>query len=215
MATTRNTRDTTRSDAVAAGLVTGAIAAALVVYAALYGNAAWSFAHAEARYRDVANGRPQTIVELDALTQALRASPAQHDLSRAALVQIVAAEQIGVASLRAISRLSVARRDFRLGLSATPTDAFAWTRLAKTEARLGHRQRAAAALALACHVGHTEPTLAATQFDLAVTLWPHLSADAKAAVERRLIWAQGRPELAEDKAVNTLRRYLASERGNP
>ncbi|MDZ4870282.1 MAG: hypothetical protein SGI91_23405 [Alphaproteobacteria bacterium] len=215
MATTRNTRDTTRSDAVTAGLVSGAIAAALVVYAALYGAAAWSFAHAEARYRDVANGKAQTIVELDALTQALRASPARHDLSRAALVQILAAEQIGAASLRAISRLSVARRDLRLGLSATPTDAFAWTRLATTELRLGHRQRAAAALMVACHVGLTEPTLAATQFDLAVTLWPQLSADAKAAVERRLNWAQGHQDMAQDKAAATVRRYLASERGNP
>lgn len=215
---TRNTRDTTRSDAIAAGLVTGAIAAALVVYAALYGEAAWTFAQAEARYRDAASGKPQTIVELDALTQALRASPARHDLTSAALVQILAAQQLGVTSLRAISRLSAARRDLRLGVSAAPTDAVAWTRLAVTEMRLGHPQRAAAALALACRVGPTEPTLAATQFDLAITLWPHLNAEAKAALERRLNWARGYPELksvAEAKSAATLRAHIASERGDP
>lgn len=215
---TRNTKDTTRSDALEAGLLTGAIAAALVVYAALYGEAAWSFAQAESRYRAVAAGKPVTIVELDALTQALRASPARHDLSRAALVQILAAEQTGVSSLRAISRLSAARRDLRLGVSATPTDAAAWTHLAMTELRLGHRQSAAAALAVAYRLKLTEPTLAATQFDLALALWPQLTVDAKAALERRLNWARdyaARNNLVEARSAAALRRVLASERGDP
>jgi len=215
---TRSTRDTTRSDAVTAGLVTSAIAAALVVYAALYGEAAWSFAQAEAHYRELASGKPHTIVELDALTQALRASSARSDLSSAARVQILAAEQIGVTSLRAISRLSAARRDLRLGLAASPADAFAWTRLAATEMRLAHAQRAAAALALACQLAPYEPTLAATQFDLAVTLWPHLTLAAKAALERRLTWAQGHPALKHviaSKAAAALRSHIASERGDP
>lgn len=214
----RNTRDTTRSDAVVAGLVTGAIAAALVVYGALYGEAAWTFAQAEPRYRDAANGKPMTIVELDALTQALRASPARRDLARAALVQILAAEQLDITSLRAISRLSAARRNLRLAVSATPTDAFAWTRLATTELQLGNHQSAAAALALACHVGRTDRSLAAGQVDLAVTLWPYLSSDGKAAIERRLDWVGGHAALkhiAEGKSADILRRHIASERGNP
>lgn len=198
--------------------MTGAIAAALVVYAALYGEAAWTFAQAEARYRDLADGQPRTIVELDALTQALRASPARSDLTSAAHMQILAAEQLDVTSLRAISRLSAARRDLRLGLAASPADPFAWTRLALTELRLGHRQRAAAALARACRVAPFEPTLAATQFELAVILWPQLDADAKAALERRLTWASGQPDLkrvVEDKPAVTLRSRIASERSEP
>lgn len=215
---TRNTRDTTRSDTVAVGLVTGVVAAALFVYAALYAEAEWSFARAEARYRDAANSKPLTIVELDALTQALRASPARRDLSSAALVQILAAQQLGVSSLRAISRLSAARRDLRLGVAAAPTDAIAWTRLAVTEMRLGHPQRAAAALALACRVGPAERTTAATQFDLAVALWPHLSAEVKATLEQRLNWARGSAELkhvVEAKSAATIRGYIESERGDP
>jgi len=214
----RNTRDTTRTDAVVGGLFTGTIAAALLVYGALYGHAAWTFAQAEARYRDVANGKPATIVELDALTQALRASPARRDLGRAALVQILAAEQLGVTSLRAVSRLSAARRSLRLAVSAAPTDASAWTRLATTELQLGNRQSAAAALALAFQVGRTEPASAATQFDLAVALWPYLSADGKAALEARLNWARqnaAQTRVAEPKSADTLRRNLASERGTP
>jgi hypothetical protein len=211
-------RDTTRSDAVTAGLLTGTIASALIVYGALYGEAAWTFAQAEARYRDAASGKPLTIVELDALTQALRASPARRDLGRAALVQTLAAEQLGITSLRAISRLSAARRNLRLGVSATPTDAVAWTRLATTELQLGNHESAAAALALACHVGRTDPSLAAAQFDLAVTLWPYLTAEGKAAIERRLDWARGHATLkhvADGKSADTLRRHIASERGDP
>jgi hypothetical protein len=214
----RNTRDTTRSDAIAAGLVTGTIAAALIVYGALYAEAAWAFAHAEARYRDAASGKPMTIVELDALTQALRASPVRRDLARAALVQTLAAEQLDVTSLRAISRLSAARRNLRLAVSAAPTDAVAWTRLATTELQLGHRQSAAAALALACQVGRTEPSLASTQFDLAVTLWPYLTPKGKAALEGRLNWVSGdaaQKHVAEAKSADTLRRHIASERGDP
>lgn len=218
MAMARNTRDITRTDAVVAGLVTGAIAAALLVYGALYARAAWTFAQAEARYRDVASGKAATIVELDALTQALRASPARHDLGRAALVQILAAEQLGVTSLRAVSRLSAARRSLRLAVSATPTDAGAWTRLATTELQLGNRQSAAAALALACRVGRTDPSLAAQQFNLAVALWPYLTPDGKAALEDRLNWSRdnaARMHIAEPKSADTLRRNLASERGIP
>jgi hypothetical protein len=214
----RNTRDTTRSDAVVAGLITGAIASALIVYGTLYAGAAWTFAHAEARYRDAATGKPMTIVELDALTQALRASPVRRDLARAALVQTLAAEQLDVTSLRAVSRLSAARRNLRLAVSATPTDSFAWTRLATTELRLGNRHGAAAALALACRIGRTEQSLVPTQFDLAVTLWPQLTPEGKAAIEARLAWVHANATLkhvAEAKSAGILRRYIASERGDP
>lgn len=215
---TRSNRDTTRSDALAAGLITGAIAAALIVFAALYGEAAWHFAQAEPRYRDVAAGKPATVVELDALTQALRASPQHNDLARAAFVQTLAAQQVGVSSLRAISRLSAARRDLRLGLAAAPTDASAWTRLALTEARLGHRDRAIAALTRACELAPADPAITAMQFDLAMVLWPHLDLRAKTAIERRLAWAEqhaGIESVEAKTAMVTLRGRIVSERGGP
>lgn len=214
----QSTRDTTQNNAVAAGLTTGAISAALFVYAMLNVEAAWHFAQAEPRYGEIARGRAATVVELDALTQALRASPVPADLSRAALVQMLTAQQVGLETIRALPRLSAARRDLRLGLAAAPTDAFAWTRLAVTETNLDNRQNAAAALSLALQVAPTDQKLAALQFDLAVVVWPQLSSDAKALVERRLNWAQRWPSLktvVEGNSAGALRRLIAADQADP
>jgi tetratricopeptide (TPR) repeat protein len=210
-----STRDTIPSDSFVAGVLAAALAGALVVYASLYGEAAWRFAQAEPRYAEVARGKMGSVVELDALTQALRASPARADLSRAAFVQMVTAQRVGLNSLRAITRLSAARRDLRLGLRASPSDAYAWTRLAVVEHRLGHTAPAAAALGMALQVAPTERKLTAMQFDLAVTLWAELAPGAKAALERRLAWAEGWPDLKAAVASNSadaLRKRLAAER---
>jgi hypothetical protein len=218
MGMVRRTRDTTRSDGLAAGLIAGAIAGGLIVFGALYGQASWHFAQAEPAFREVASGKSATVVELDALTQALRASPQRSDLSSAAIVQMLTAEQVGISSLRAISRVSAARRDLRLGLGASPSDASAWTRLAMTEAQLGHHARAVAALTLACEIAPNDPAPAAMQFDLALVLWPHMDARGKAAVERRLQWAGRRIDMKSVVAANaaaTLQQRLISERSGP
>ena len=213
-----STRDTTQSNAVAAGFATGLIAAALLLYAVLNVEAAWTFAQAEPRYREITQGKVSTVVELDALTQALRASPVRADLSRAAYVQMLTAQQLGLKTIRALPRLSAARRDLRLGLGAAPTDAFAWMRLAITETNLGNRDAAAAALFIALQVAPTEHKLAALQFDLAVVLWPQLKRGTKGAVEQRLAWAARWPALKPvlaGNSANALRRLIEADRAEP
>src|SRR5262245_40233099 len=91
-----STRDTTRSDAVVAGLLAAAIGTSLIVYAALFAEPSWQYAQAAPRYAEVQRGKMPTVVELDALTQALRASPARADLSRAAFVQMLTAQRVGL-----------------------------------------------------------------------------------------------------------------------
>jgi hypothetical protein len=200
-----------------AGLLACIVAGALVVYAALFVEAAWEFAQVEPGYAAVAEGKLGSVVELDALTQALRASPAHADLGRAALVQMLTAQRVGLDSIRAVGRLSSARRDLRLGLRVAPTDAYAWTRLAVTELWLEHRERAAAALGMALRVAPAEQGLASMHFDLAVIFWHQLNAEAKAAVERRLAWAQGHPALKRvmdhNNSVSVLRQRLSAARG--
>jgi hypothetical protein len=201
-----------------AGLIAAFIAAAVLIYAAAFAKPAWEFAQAEPHYAEVAKGKLGSVVELDALTQALRASPWRADLSRAALVQMLTAQQSGLESFRAITRLSAAQRDLRLGLAAAPADVFAWTRLAVSEVRLGNEQKAGAALSMAFKVAPADRKLAAMQFDLAVVLWHYLDKEARAALERRLAWAARWPEFKrtlEGNSVAALRQRLAALRNEP
>ena len=215
MATT--TQNTTQSSGIGTGFVAAALAAFLCVYASLYAARAWEFAHAEPRYNAVARGKIATAVELDALMQALRASPRRADLNRAAFVQMLAAQREGLKSLRATTRLAAARRDLRLGLTASPADVYAWTRLAVTETRLDNAKAAAAALSMALQIAPTERKLTGLQFDLAVALWPNLDGAGRAAMERRLVFAAKWPELKSVLAGNsaaTLRARLAADKDN-
>jgi hypothetical protein len=71
---------------------------------------------------------------------------------------------------------------------------------------------------MACRVGRTEPSLAAAQFNLAVSLWPHFTPKGKVALEGRLNWSRDnavRMRVPEPKSAEALRRRLASERGTP
>jgi hypothetical protein len=209
------TRNTIQSETVVVGLLAASFAAYLIVYAAMFGMSAWTFAGAEPRYAAVAKGKVGGVYELDALTQALRASPWHSDLSRAAFVQMLTAQQEGLGSLRATTRLTAARRDLRLGLSASPSDAYAWTRLAISEQRIEHEQDAARALSLALQVAPAERKLTAVQFDLAVILWSELDTAARDALVRRLKWAEGRADLKTAVAGNSaavLRQRLAEWR---
>jgi hypothetical protein len=194
------TRNTIQSETVVVGLLMAGFAAYLIVYAALFGLPAWTFAAAEPRYTAVTKGKVGSVYELDALTRALRDSPWRADLSRAAFVQMLSAQQDGLGSLRATTRLTAARRDLRLGLIASPSDAYAWTRLAISEQRIEHEEDAARALSLALQVAPTERKLTPVQFDLAVILWPDLDTPAREALERRIKWAEGRADM---KAVVT------------
>ncbi|NOT42758.1 MAG: hypothetical protein HOP13_19950 [Alphaproteobacteria bacterium] len=197
------TRNTIQSEAAVVGVIAAAFACYLLVYAAMFAIPAWTFAAAEPRYTAVTKGKVGTMFELDALTQALRASPWKADLSRAAFVQMLTAQQVGLGTFRATTRLTAARRDLRLGLSASPSDAYAWTRLAISEQRIEHEEDAARALSLALQVAPAERKLTAVQFDLAVILWAELDTAGRDALARRLKWAEGRADLKTVLAENS------------
>lgn len=199
------------------GLLAAALGAALVVYGGLYAIPAWRFAEAEPRYDAVARGKLGSVVELDALTRALRTSPMRADLNRAAFVQVVTAQREGLKSYRSETRMFAAQRDLRTGLRASPSDSYAWTRLALAEHRLERRERAAAALSLALQIAPADRKLTALQLDLALLLWPELDDGGKAAIERRLSEGKKWPDLAQalsGNSANALRAKLDAARAD-
>lgn len=209
------TRNTIQSEAIVVGLFVAAFAAYLVVYAAMFGWPAWQFASAEPRYVAVTKGKVGTVFELDALTQVLRASPWHSDLSRAAFVQMLTAQREGLGSLRATTRLSAARRDLRLGLRASPSDAYAWTRLSISEQRIEHLAEAGRSLSVALQIAPAERKLTSVQLDLAVILWPQLDGPARDALGRRLAWAAGRDDMKavfNGNSAQVLKQRLADWR---
>lgn len=212
------TVDTTKNDTIVVGAIAGILAVGMMVYAALAIGPAWRFAHAEPRYAEVARGRLGTAVELDALSQALRASPWRADLGRAAFVQMLAAQRIGLSSLHAVTRLDSSRRDLRLGLASSPSDAYAWTRLSIVELRLGHRRAAAAALNAAMESAPAERRLTPVQFDLGAALWSDIDQRGRTALRARLEWAKRWPDLktaVDGNSASALRRRIDSERVSP
>ena len=206
---------TTQNNGLGAGFVGACLAAFLCLYALPLIAPAWDAAQAEPRYAAIARGKPATTMELDALIQALRATPWQADLSRAAFVQMLTAQQIGLHSLRATTRLAAARRDLRLGLAAAPSDSYAWTRLAISELHLGNNVAAAKALSVALQIAPNERKLTSLHFDLAVALWIDMDAAGRAAIERRLDAASKWPEQKAALAGNSsraLRERIAVEK---
>jgi hypothetical protein len=213
-----NIRDTTRTDRIVVGLLLAFVAVGMVLYAVQYFRASWAFAQARPSYIAVTKGQLPGDLELDALTRSLRTSPYRSDLSGAAFIQLLRAQQLGITSIRALPRLIAARHDLRIGIAASPADAFAWTRLAVAEAELGERKQAAAALGMALELAPAERVLAAIQFDLAVVLWDDLGASAKASLAQRLKWISGMPALKDVAAGNSARALnarLATNRARP
>ncbi len=204
---------TDASQRLAVGIPATLFALALMAYGASYATAAWRFAEAEPGYTRVAHGKAASIVELDALTRVLRASPMRGDLSRAAYLQVLAAQQQGLKTAHSATRMFAARKDLHAGLAASPSDSYGWTRLAIAEYRLGDRDRAAAALSMAMQIAPAERKLTGLQLDLALMLWPELDAAGRAAVERRLKDSAKWPELAQTLQGNSalaLRAKIAS-----
>ena len=200
-----NIRDTTRIDRVVVGLMLAVTAAGMMLYGLQYLGASWAFAQARPDYMLVTKGQLPGELELDALTRSLRSSPYRSDQSGAAFVQLLRAQQLGIKSVRALPRLIAARHDLRLGIAASPADAYAWTRLAVAEAQLDDRKQAADALAMALELAPAERVLASMQFDMAVLLWDNLGPSAKASLAQRLKWIEGIPELHDVAAGNSAR----------
>ena len=213
MAMAATTQNTTPSNGIGTGLIAAVLAAFLCAYASMFASTAWNFAHAEPRYAAVARGKIGSALELDSLIQALRASPSRADLGRAAFVQMLMAQQIGLKTLRATTRMAAARRDLRLALIAAPSDAYAWTRLAVSELHLGNVRAAAKALSVAIQIAPAERKLTSLQFDLAVAVWPELDALGRDAIDRRLTSSAKWPELKsvlDGNSAQALRARLAS-----
>jgi hypothetical protein len=203
------TQNTIPNSGIAAGMFAAAMGAYMFLYGAQFVAPAWDYAHAEPRFAAVARGKLETALELDGLIQALRTSPWRSDMGRAAFVQMLTAQQIGVKSLRATTRLTAARRDLRHALFAAPSDAYAWTRLAVTELHLEHPQAAATALSVALQIAPAERKLTGLQFDLAVALWEKMDQPGRDAVERRLSSAEKWPELKPVLAGNSAQALRA------
>jgi hypothetical protein len=180
-------------------------AAGMMLYGLQYLRASWAFAQARPDYILVTKGQLPGELELDALTRSLRSSPYRSDQSGAAFVQLLRAQQLGIKSVRALPRLIAARHDLRLGIAASPADAFAWTRLAVAEAQLDERKQAADALAMALELAPAERVLASMQFDMAVLLWDELSPAAKSSLAQRLKWIEGIAELHDVAWGNSAR----------
>jgi cytochrome c-type biogenesis protein CcmH/NrfG len=188
------------------GAAAAVLAVGLIAYGASHLEAAWRLAKVEPDYRAIAQGEIKSVQALDALTQELRHSPFAADLSRAAFAELLSAQQVGLATPLARTRLSATIRDLRTGLRASPADAYAWTRLAVAEVTLhGAGERAARALAMAVRVAPRERKLIALHLDLAVVLWDHLDEAGRAGVKRRVDFAASRPELRGLLAANSAR----------
>ena len=198
-------RDTTRIDRIAVGLVLALLSIAMMLYALQYVRTSWAFAQVRPAYLSVTKGQLPGELELDALTRSLRTSPYRSDLSGAAFVQLLRAQQLGIASIRALPRLIAAKHDLRLGIAASPADAFAWTRLAVAQAELGERKQAADALAMALELAPAERVLASIQFDMAVLLWDDLSPSARVSLAQRLKWLEGVKDLRDVASGNSVR----------
>ncbi len=171
-------RDTTRIDELLVGVLAAGLSVAIVLYAIKFVDPAWKFAAIEPRYAAVVKGNIPGNVDLDALTRSLRASGAPSDLNRAAFVQMLTSQKMGLQTFRATSRLASARRDLHIGLSAAPADAFAWSRLAVAQMELGNARDAAVALSVAMQLAPSDRVLAPLHFDLAVVLWSQLDKTA-------------------------------------
>ena len=209
-----NTRDTTQIDSAIMGLLMAALASAMLIYSLKYASATIAHVDTEARYNAVTAGVVPTELELDALTRLLRTTPNPSDLSKAAFLQLIRAQQSGIKSIRALPRLIGARRDLLKGIAASPSDAYAWTRLAVAEVELEHFPEAAKALSMAMQLAPADQGLASMHFDLGVVLWNRLDAAAKASLAQRLKWASRKPELShvvQGNSARALREKLSTK----
>lgn len=177
------------------GLLMAALASALLIYAWTYLSSTLAHVEAEARYQSVVRGKIPADLEFDALTRSLRTTPNPSDLNKAAFLQLIRAQQLGIKSIRAIPRLTGARRDLLKGIAISPSDAYAWTRLAVAAVELNHMDEAASALSMAMQLAPADRALASMHFDLGVVLWSQLDSVAKASLLQRLKWATQQPEL--------------------
>lgn len=185
-------RDTTQIDGVIFGLPMAVLALAILFWAAQVFPLAWSALFIQSalepqnRYEAVSRGAAVGDPELAALSRTLRRTGQPANIARAAQVQLLRAQRIGVTSLRAQQLATQAVRDLRVALAAAPADTHAWMRLAVAHYLLQEQAPAARALAMSLRTAKSDAALLAMQFDLAVIVWDELDPAARALVAERL-----------------------------
>jgi hypothetical protein len=210
-------RDTTQIDGVIFGLPMALLALAILLCAGPTLATTWSSLSVQSRldpqtrYEAVARGIPASDPDLAALGRTLRQSDVPANVARAAQVQLIRAQMLGVTSVRAQQLATQAVRDLKQSLAVAPSDTHAWMRLAVAHHLLQDQRAAAQALAMSLRTGKSDPALMSMQFDLAVVVWDGLVPAARNVIARHLAnndQLSSLPGGKESHAVRVLRARL-------
>lgn len=111
--------------------------------------------------------------------------------------------------------LPAAHRSFADSLALAPADPLTWFRLSYTASREGRFEAAARAWRLAVLTGAFDPQMMEYRLGLGFSLWPHMDAGGRAAMERQLLvfWSWGPGTVSEltqrDNAGDIVRQALS------
>ena len=112
--------------------------------------------------------------------------------------------------------LPAARQAFADSLALAPADPLTWFRLSYAASKEGRFEAAARAWRLAVLTGAFDPQMMEYRLGLGFSLWPHMDAASRAAMERQLLvfWSWGPGTVSElterDGARDIVRQALAS-----
>jgi hypothetical protein len=162
-------------------------------------------------YDRIAEGRLPVDIELLSLAVGLRSTGEPDDKMRAALIELLWAQRLGVDTLRGLQRVIAARKDLETALAVRPANGHGWMKLAIARVLMDEPREAERALAASLATSGPDPALTALQLDLAVVLWDALKDDTKQSLEKRLKWIAGQPSLKDlehSHAATVLRRKL-------
>ena len=210
-------RDTTQIDGVIFGLPMALLALAVLLFAGPHPAPSWSALSVQgrldpqARYEAVARGTAASDPDLAALGRTLRHTGVPENVARAAQVQLIRAQMLGVTSVRAQQLATQAVRDLKSSLAVAPSDTHAWMRLAVAHHLLQEQGPAARALAMSLRTGKSDPALLSMQLDLAVIVWEELGSAARKMIARHLAHEAGlssRHGGKESHAVRVLRARI-------
>ncbi len=214
---TETPRDPTPTDGVLFGLPIACLALGILLLLIPAVPAQWSLETARdtqtmrKAYDRIAEGRLPVDIELLSLAVGLRATGEPDDKMRAALIELLWAQRLGVDTLRGLQRVIAARKDLETALAVRPANGHGWMKLAIARVLMDEPREAERALAVSLATSGPDPALTALQLDLAVVLWDALKDDTKQSLEKRLKWIAGQPSLKHlehSHAATVLRRKL-------
>lgn len=112
--------------------------------------------------------------------------------------------------------LPAAHRSFTDSLALAPGDPLTWFRLSYTASKEGRFEAAARAWQMAVLTGAFDPQMMEYRLGLGFSLWPHMDAAGRAAMERQLLvfWSWGPGTVSEltqrDNARDIVRQALSN-----